>query len=375
MLQEFGVEVTSCANLARVPLAIEGGNFDALIVDEPALQNDAQLLTQWKHASYQPLPILLLRNEHAGLDQEEAFNSGADDFLRKPMSPGELLARLRVAARMAEFERRCESQSWEDPITGLPCLPALESRLEKELQSSAPELALLTLELDCGSSWQRSHGETHYRQLLRAVAAAIDVLGAPAQFACRGEGHQFVIVLPAHSLAAAAKVAERLRQSLQQLGSPTQETLTASLGIAVRSAQDTAAALLARSREALQDAQRAGCDCIATYGQYDEVRRTWAQQVNGGNPFATSMARDVMTPFVIELSSTDTLGFAEALLAQMQLPFLPVVDARGRCQGLVHAEEVGEALQASAPATQPVEQLAETGVPQIAESTSFAPVI
>lgn len=53
-------------------------------------------------------PILILTAKVGDLDEEEALDTGADDFLRKPFSHGVLVARLRALLRRGRTERPVE---------------------------------------------------------------------------------------------------------------------------------------------------------------------------------------------------------------------------------------------------------------------------
>lgn len=380
VLQEFGLGVTACASLERVPTALATGTIDFVIADDTTLVDDLPVIRQWKAASGQPhLHVFLLRDDRSEVDIEDAFQAGVDDFLRKPISAGEWLARLRAAARFTEFERRYGQQGWTDAATGLASRQAMVDRLQAEWKSLARgrKLALVTLEIDFFERWERKHGELASQPLLRAIAAVIEEQGVAGQFAVRSEGSQFMVLLPEHSLDKAAKVAERIRTSLGKLEVPaSSDRLTASVGVAVALAeQDTPEAFLARAQQALEDAQHSGGDCVATHGQFEDERRKWSQQVSSGNPFASCIARDVMTPFAIELNATDTLDYAAALLAQMQLEALPVVDFHSRFVGIVESQRLREALASATRSAQPVEPLMTRDIPKLLEHTTFAEVI
>ncbi len=56
-------------------------------------------LREWTH-----MPIIILSVRDADLDKVAALDAGADDYLTKPFSTEELLARLRVALRHAQPE-------------------------------------------------------------------------------------------------------------------------------------------------------------------------------------------------------------------------------------------------------------------------------
>ena len=58
------------------------------------------------------MPIIVLSARGQESDKVAALDAGADDYLTKPFSVGELLARLRVALRHAAHLRR----SLDEPI-------------------------------------------------------------------------------------------------------------------------------------------------------------------------------------------------------------------------------------------------------------------
>jgi two-component system, OmpR family, KDP operon response regulator KdpE len=49
-------------------------------------------------------PIIMVTVRNAERDKVDAFNSGADDYVVKPFAIGELLARIRIALKHAQFE-------------------------------------------------------------------------------------------------------------------------------------------------------------------------------------------------------------------------------------------------------------------------------
>jgi diguanylate cyclase (GGDEF)-like protein len=376
MLQQFGIDATTCASTSRVAQTIVSSDIDLVIADEQTLGRELAQVARWKEARQRYLPVFLLRSTNA-TSFDDAIAAGIDDFLRHPLSPAEVLARVRVASRSAEFESRFDAQSWDDSLTGGASRQAMLDRLANTLKSktSGREVGLLALELDFFESWRQRHGALAANKVLREVAVLIEQLGPPGHFACRWETHPFVILFTGQTLETAKTVAEDLRQGVQDLKLSVDEPLTASIGIAMGAAGDTADALVERVFQTLDDAKGSGRDCVAAHGQFSDERRKWSQQVNGGNPFASCVARDVMTPFVVEVSGSDTLAYAETLLAQMHLELLPIVDARGRCSGIVQREAVREALQVAAKAKQPVEQFATTVIAQIVDTTPFAKVI
>lgn len=380
MLEEFGMHAVACADASSSRAALGSQEIDVLLLDEALLAGDCQHLASWKEASGERhVHVLLLRGATSKLDVHEAFQSGADDFLSLPLSAGELLARLRAAARYVEFERRCERQSWRDPLTGAFTRQAIEDKLSAEFGAGrARKGALLLVEIDFYDACERAHGRAFAQRWLKSVVVAAEQIAVAGQCVARWEAGRFGIWLPDHSLEKAAKYAEKLRTALSdgEVVSPDGTRLTVSIGVAHSQHENGAPGhLIERAEAALADAQRSGRDCVATFGQFEDDHRRWMQQIRSGNPFAACVARDVMTPLVLELSGTDTLLYAQQLLRQTQLDFLPVVDFQGRLAGVLTRERADEAARSSVRQSQPIEPLVDRDVAKLVDSTPFEKVI
>ncbi len=88
--------VRTCAE-ARDALADDP--FDAIILDLGLPDGDGlELLREWRAASFNE-PVLILSARDAVADRVKGLNLGADDYLAKPFSFDELLARLRSLLR------------------------------------------------------------------------------------------------------------------------------------------------------------------------------------------------------------------------------------------------------------------------------------
>ncbi len=101
------VRISLTANGYRVYEAVTGSEGleqaallrpDAIILDLGLPDQDGlQVLKQLREWS--PVPVVVLSVRDADVDKIALLDAGADDFLTKPFSMGELLARLRVAQR------------------------------------------------------------------------------------------------------------------------------------------------------------------------------------------------------------------------------------------------------------------------------------
>ncbi|MBH9554109.1 phosphate regulon transcriptional regulator PhoB [Inhella gelatinilytica] len=94
-------EVQSVAHAEAAQQAIEGRLPDAVILDWmlPGASG-VQLLRRWRSdARTRQLPVILLTARAQETDKILGLDAGADDYLTKPFSPGELLARMRALLR------------------------------------------------------------------------------------------------------------------------------------------------------------------------------------------------------------------------------------------------------------------------------------
>jgi two-component system KDP operon response regulator KdpE len=98
VLSTQGYEVVEAATGEEALSAIVAGHPDLIILDLGLPDMDGievtRLVRKWSQT-----PILILSVRDHELEKVAALDVGADDYLTKPFSTGELLARLRVALR------------------------------------------------------------------------------------------------------------------------------------------------------------------------------------------------------------------------------------------------------------------------------------
>jgi two-component system KDP operon response regulator KdpE len=98
LLESAGYRVELASTAARALIEARSNRPDALLVDLGLPDKDGQQLIREIRA-FTTVPILVLSARSAEREKIEALDGGADDFVTKPFSAGELIARLRAALR------------------------------------------------------------------------------------------------------------------------------------------------------------------------------------------------------------------------------------------------------------------------------------
>lgn len=310
-----------CRQLSQRPSEVAGFKF--LLVDEP---DESQL--------------------------QDALEAGIDDFLVKPVSYGELLSRLRVAARVLEYDRRVGQQGRIDPRTGLLSRSAFTAHLRRQLTEhagAAPRVACAVLDIDFFARAGRVYGASAADTLSQAVAQKLNGLRVGSEvLGCLG-ADRFCVMLPGADEAAAVQWAEKAREAVAAevftLGETTVK-FTISLGVAGCEAGEGAEQLIERAVRALEAAKNLGRNCVVAWSGLDAQA---ADSLEIDKLFQQTMVRDVMTPCTVYLEHNQTTAEAIDLLDRTRLDAIGVVDAKGKLLGVCQRADFADAANTDDP--------------------------
>ena len=122
----------------------ETGTYDVIILDVMLPKADGFTVAQRLRRAHVGTPILLLTARDAISDKICGYDSGADDYMTKPFSPAELLARVD-----ALYRRIGGSENTEDVLSSGPFVLHLRSRtLDKNsdhIRLTQTEFAIMKL--------------------------------------------------------------------------------------------------------------------------------------------------------------------------------------------------------------------------------------
>lgn len=322
--------------------ALGAATFDVLLIDScDARETMWELCRAAQHLqSGEPLLTLLMIDRPEPSLVAEAIEAGVDDFLTRPIIVGELLVRLRAAARAGEFERRYRSRARRDAITGLRTRRGLLAALRRRAVSSATALAL---EIDFPDAVSRQWGRPATVAAVHGVAEALRTVCDESSLLGHFGSGRFGIIRLDRSLAETRAWMEELRPRLAALKLPDDRAmpgLTFSVGMAA-APHDAPPdePLLDKAEEALSLARRTGRNRVATAAELQREAEAWAEWAKPGSLFERTCARDVMVACPTVLAHDEPMaGVVRRGLLSGGYP-LPVAGDDGRLVGALMPEE------------------------------------
>jgi two-component system, cell cycle response regulator len=260
---------------AAILEATEGG-YELVIVNLDLEGYDGlRLCSQLRSLeSTRQIPILIIFDPGDQQRVIRAMEFGVNDYLVRPIDKQELLARVNTQVKRWRYAAKLRStmqQSWElaatDPLTGLFNRRYMETHVDALVEDSASRdqpFSILLVDVDLFKSVNDTHGHDVGDRVLAELGERIRNNVRAIDLACRIGGEEFMIALPDSDVAAACRVAERLRRAVHAKpfnagATPGPLALTISIGVAgLESGSNTLEHMLKRADEALYQAKREG---------------------------------------------------------------------------------------------------------------------
>lgn len=162
----------------------------------------------------------------------DIINSGANDFIKKPIDAGELEAKLVRNIAEGNLRRELSRLSITDSLTGLYNQREFYIRLKQEILRSVRQkhpLALILVDLDNFKDYNDSHGHVAGDAVLRSVGRAINKsIREGVDTGYRYGGDEFAVILIDSDLAIAEEIGKRIQQAVDE-----NEHVRASVGYAI----------------------------------------------------------------------------------------------------------------------------------------------
>jgi two-component system cell cycle response regulator len=220
------------------------------------------------------MPVVFVTGHTDARDLAEGLERGAHDYVRKPVDPVELVARIRAALRLRalhdELARRnaeLEQLARTDVLTGLANRRHADDVLRSTIASARRHgraLCAVVIDVDRFKAVNDAHGHAAGDAVLREIAVRLTDGLREEDLAARWGGEEFLLLLP--DSPDATVVCERLRAAIS--GRPInvhgllELSVSASFGWAPWTGEETGEALVARADVALYAAKAGGRDRV-----------------------------------------------------------------------------------------------------------------
>jgi diguanylate cyclase (GGDEF)-like protein len=221
-------------------------------------------------------PIIFLTSHALVKEKVHAFGLGAVDYVTKPFSRAELIARVRASLRTSRVIHMLGATAMVDPLTGLGNRAMFTERLEAEIALRVRfenPISIVSMNVDHFKEINRIHGNRVGDQVLQKIGKVITEVCPPENVACRLQGDEFAIITPQTRAADAARFAEKVREALAAARVKPEGVspllvdesicLTASFGIA-EAAGPYDRSMLQRANEVMSRAKSQGGNRVLT---------------------------------------------------------------------------------------------------------------
>lgn len=282
-LRPLSVTIARVGTIADAERELAVRDID-LIFSSLDLQNEDGLMICPRlraNAASRHIPILLLGNPEDLPRVAKGLDLGANDYLMRPFDAQELFARARTQLRHKRnydtlrhgFEQNMK-MALVDPLTGAFNRRYLDAHMPRFLRHAAEtrnSLSVQMVDIDHFKKINDTYGHAAGDAVLREVALRITNSIRPSDFMVRMGGEEFAIVMPGTFLPHAAKIAERLRQTIAGTLIPLPDGqnsvhVTVSIGISDARAdlEDEANKIFERADAALYRAKQSGRNQVVT---------------------------------------------------------------------------------------------------------------
>lgn len=205
---EYEVMQASCGKEALEK--IKNISPDLLVLDYalPDLQGPQICKLLRKDPLFIHLPILMLTGKGETDDKVAGLEAGSDDYMVKPFSPQELLARIRMLIRRSNVDLDA------NPLTRLPGNVSIHRELEERIKNKE-KIAVLYADIDnfkaLNDYYGFEKGDMVIKETARILIDAIQNKGAVNDFIGHIGGDDFVIVtIPQNAESIAKKIIDEL---------------------------------------------------------------------------------------------------------------------------------------------------------------------
>lgn len=320
--------------------------------------------------------LIMLTGKSSSEDLIAALESGADDFINKPLSLEVLLARLHAGSRVIELERRLKHVAQTDPLTGVLTRRAFFEQFEREISRARRydlPLSAVMLDIDYFKKINDTHGHAMGDRVLRELSQYLQKNCRASDYICRYGGEEFCILLTETSENAGTVWCERTREAISrmeiELADQQSLRFNITLGIAqMRQDVSTPDQLVDLADQALLVGKQSGRDRVVRYTSLDEAAHI-SLPGSQRDPFEGVPARCLMTSLMTCLNESETVGQAADFFLRFRITSAPVIDLQGKLVGILSEKDVMTVMMQTESWAKPIREIMQRNVVFYEEET------
>ena len=235
-----------------------------------------------QEAATADIPVILMSSRNEAEDVVAGFDTGAADYIAKPLRMAEVCARVRAQLTQHDTQAALQRAALLDPLTRIANRRHFDNFLEHEWQRamrSGEPLSLLMIDVDHFKLYNDALGHAAGDAALCQVAKVLQAHAArPTDLAARYGGEEFALLFAETPAANAAAMAETVRAHIAALALAHPRSaggiVTASIGVAtiVPGPGDQTASFFKAADLAMYAAKRAGRNRVQAV---DAGNRVW----------------------------------------------------------------------------------------------------
>jgi two-component system, cell cycle response regulator len=239
VLQREGYKVVTAANGLEALERLEQDEVHIALSDIMMPKMDGfELINKIRsNSALRHIYIILITARIQEGDRVRGLDLGADDYITKPFSFSELLARVRVGSRVVQYQQHLEYQSQIDSLTGLFNRRAFEKKIGEEFERSkryGHPLSVVILDIDNFKKINDTYGHHGGDAALVRISEILRERSRRSDFPSRFGGEEFVLVLPETDQDSAIQVARKFHEEIRSCSFGTVDkpfVLTVSMGL------------------------------------------------------------------------------------------------------------------------------------------------
>src|SRR5918995_1423634 len=199
VLQREGYKVVTAANGLEALEKLEQNEVHIALSDIMMPKMDGfELINKIRsNSALRHIYIILITARIQEGDRVRGLDLGADDYITKPFSFSELLARIRVGSRVVQYQQHLEYQTQVDSLTGLFNRRAFEKKINEEFERSKRyhnPLSVVILDIDNFKVINDTYGHHGGDAALVKISETFRARTRQSDFPSRYGGPEFVVI-------------------------------------------------------------------------------------------------------------------------------------------------------------------------------------